>query len=158
VCISVCLSTAAFQHYCTDPDITWGDGRECPIVVHYWADLQSVHDNTATNAKRQRVHIMYSRCAWFWAVCPILSDRCLSVLFVCPVCLSVCDVDVLCGKTLGWIKLKPGVDVGLVPGHTVLDGDPAPPYPKRVQPLSIFWPMFVVAKRLDGSKCHLVGR
>jgi len=24
VCVSVCLSLAAFPHYCTDPDVTWG--------------------------------------------------------------------------------------------------------------------------------------
>jgi len=27
----------------TDPDVTWGSGRGCPLVVHYWADFQSVH-------------------------------------------------------------------------------------------------------------------
>jgi len=43
VCVSVCLSAAACPHYCTDPDVTWGSGRGCPLVVHYWADLQSVH-------------------------------------------------------------------------------------------------------------------
>jgi len=43
VCVSVCLSTAACPRYCTDPDVTWGSGRGCPLVVHYWADLQSVH-------------------------------------------------------------------------------------------------------------------
>ena len=43
VCLSVCLSTAACPRYCTDPDVTWGSGRGCPLVVHYWADLQSVH-------------------------------------------------------------------------------------------------------------------
>jgi len=47
VCLSVwlcvCLSAAACPHYCTDPDVTWGSGRGCPQVVHYWADLQSVH-------------------------------------------------------------------------------------------------------------------
>ena len=26
-----------------DPDVTWGNGRGCLLVVHYWADLQSVH-------------------------------------------------------------------------------------------------------------------
>ena len=26
-----------------DPDVIWGIGRGCPLVVHYWADLQSVH-------------------------------------------------------------------------------------------------------------------
>jgi len=37
VCLSACL------HCCTDPDATWWSGRGCPIVVHYRADLQSVH-------------------------------------------------------------------------------------------------------------------
>jgi len=43
VCLSVCLSVAACLHYCTDPDVTWQSGRGCPLVVHCWADLQSVH-------------------------------------------------------------------------------------------------------------------
>jgi len=43
VCVSVCLSAAACPHYCTDPDVAWGSGRGCPIVVHYCADLQSLH-------------------------------------------------------------------------------------------------------------------
>jgi len=41
VCVSVYLSAAACLHYCTDPNVTWGSGRGCPLVVHYWADLQS---------------------------------------------------------------------------------------------------------------------
>jgi len=41
--VSVCLSLAEFPHYNTDPDVTWGNGRRVPLVVHYWADLQSVH-------------------------------------------------------------------------------------------------------------------
>jgi len=41
--LCVCLSAAACLQYCTDPDVTWGSGRGCPLVVHYWADLQSVH-------------------------------------------------------------------------------------------------------------------
>jgi len=43
VCVSVCLSAAVRPHYCTDPDVTWGHDRGCPLVVHYWADLQSGH-------------------------------------------------------------------------------------------------------------------
>jgi len=43
VCLSVRLSAAVRLHYCTDPDVTWGRGRCRPLVVHYWADLQSVH-------------------------------------------------------------------------------------------------------------------
>jgi len=42
VCLSVCLSAAVRPHYCTDPDVTWRRGRGCPLVVHYWVDLQSV--------------------------------------------------------------------------------------------------------------------
>ena len=43
VCVSVCLSADVRPHYCTDPDVTWRCGRGCPLVVHYWADLQSGH-------------------------------------------------------------------------------------------------------------------
>jgi len=25
------------------PDVTWGIGWRCPLFVHYWADLQSMH-------------------------------------------------------------------------------------------------------------------
>jgi len=39
----LCLSAAVRPHYCTDPDVTWGHGRGCPLVVHYWVDLQSGH-------------------------------------------------------------------------------------------------------------------
>jgi len=50
------------------------------------------------------------------------------VLSVCPV-LSVCNVGVLWSN--GWmIKMKLSVQVGLGPGHNVLDGDSAPP-PQR---------------------------
>ena len=48
-----------------------------------------------------------------------------------------------------------GTEVGLGPGHIVLDGDPAPPK-KGTAPN--FWPMSVVAKWLDGSRCYLVRR
>jgi len=41
--LCVCLSAAVRPHYCTDPDVTWGCGRGCPLVGHYWADLQSVN-------------------------------------------------------------------------------------------------------------------
>jgi len=54
-------------------------------------------------------------------------------------CLSVLSVTlVYCGQMVRWIKMKLGVEIGLVPGHIVLDGDPAPP-PKGAQP-PIFGP------------------
>jgi len=63
----------------------------------------------------------------------MLSDRCLSVCPVlsCPVlsvCLSV--MLVYCGQMVRRIKMKLGMQVGIGPGHIVLDGDPAPP-PQR---------------------------
>jgi len=41
VCLSVC--PRPYADYSKDPDVTWGSGRGCPLVVHYWADLKSVH-------------------------------------------------------------------------------------------------------------------
>ena len=41
--LCVCLSAVVGPHYCTDPNVTWRRGRGCPLVVHYWADLQSGH-------------------------------------------------------------------------------------------------------------------
>ena len=79
----------------------------------------------------------------------MLSVRCLSVLSVTLV---------YCGQTVGWIKkMKLGMVVGLGQGHTVLDGDPAAPPPKRGTAPN-FRPMSVVAKRLDELRCHLVWR
>jgi len=71
----------------------------------------------------------------FWetlckTVRPMLSVRCLS-------CLSVTLV--YCGQTVGRIKMKLGMQVGLGPGHTVLGGDPAPPSLKGHNP-PIFGP------------------
>jgi len=42
-----------------------------------------------------------------------------------------------------------GTEVGLVPGHTVLDGDPATLPQKWAQSPPNFRPMSIVAKRLD---------
>ena len=52
MCLCVSPSLAAFPHYCTDPDVTGGNGTGCPVVVHYLPDLQLVHgfrcyDNSA---------------------------------------------------------------------------------------------------------------
>jgi len=61
--------------------------------------------------------------------------------------------------TAGWIKMPLGTEVGLGPGHVVLDGEPAPPPQRGTAPN--FRLIFVVSKCLDGSRwhlrCHLVG-
>jgi len=51
-----------------------------------------------------------------------------------------------------------GMEVGLGPVDFLLDGDPAPPPQKRGGAPPNFRPMFSVAKRLDGSRCHLALR
>jgi len=50
-----------------------------------------------------------------------------------------------------------GMEIGLGPVHIVLDGDPAPPLQKGGRAPN-FCPVSIVAKRLDGSRCHLVQR
>jgi len=51
-----------------------------------------------------------------------------------------------------------GMEVGLGPGHIVLDGDSAAPPSKKGQSCPNFRSMSVVAKRLEGLGCHLVRR
>jgi len=43
-----------------------------------------------------------------------------------------------------------GVEVGLGPGDFVFDGDPATPRKKGTPTPTNFWPISIVAKRLDG--------
>ena len=50
------------------------------------------------------------------------------------------------------------MEVGLGPGHIVLDGDTAPSPKKGQSPKNNFRPIFIVAKRLYASRCHLVWR
>ena len=67
VCVSVCLSVGSVSRRIPTllhgPGCNLGNGRGCPLVVHYWADLQSVHgfrcyDNITPNAKCQRVLVL----------------------------------------------------------------------------------------------------
>jgi len=55
---------------------------------------------------------------------------------------------VYCGQTVGWIKMKLGMRVVRSPGHI---GDPQRALPPKCRPI------YVVAKWLDGLRCHLVG-
>ena len=50
-----------------------------------------------------------------------------------------------------------GTEVGLGPDDIVLDGCPAPP-PQNGGKAPNFRPIFIVAKPLDASRCHLVWR
>jgi len=63
VCLSVCLSVRGCMP--TLLYVIWGSGRGCPLVVHYWADLQSVHGlccyGNARNAQQSPVVIHQAR-------------------------------------------------------------------------------------------------
>ena len=67
------------------------------------------------------------------------------------------SVHFYCGQTAGCIKMPLGTDVGLSPEDFVLDGDPFTPSQKGAEPPN-FRPVFIVAKRLDGSRCYLARR
>ena len=93
----------------------------------------------------------------FWAtVCktlrPVLSDHCLSV---CLSVLPVCDVSVLWPN--GWMDQNETWHGGRPrpQPHCVRWGPSSPP--KRVTAPPNLRPMSTVAKRLIGSRCHLVG-
>ena len=85
-----------------------------------------------------------------------LCYRTVVCLYVYPVCLSVTLV--YCGQTVTWIKMKLGVEVGLGPGlATLLQIGTKHPLPQRGTAPN-YRSKSVVAKRLDGSRCHLVWR
>ena len=77
----------------------------------------------------------------------MLSDRCLP-------CLSVTLV--YCGQTVGWITMRLGMQVVCGRGHIVLDGNPLPLPQRGTAPNFRF--ISVVAKWLDGLRCHSVRR
>ena len=68
-----------------------------------------------------------------------------------------------CGQTAGCIKMALGTEVSLGPVHIVLDGDTAPPAPlpkkgRGAGGAVTIRTIFIVAKRLHGSRCQLVRR
>ena len=131
-CSQFCWTTSSNKKLC-----------ECALGFFLASDGQTC------NHRKSRISTVYIDS--FWAtVCktvrPVLSDR-------CPVCLSVTMV--YSGQTVEWIKMPFGMERSLSPRDFMLDGDPAP-LPKRETEPPNFQPMSGVAKRLDGSRCHLV--
>ena len=55
-------------------------------------------------------------------------------------------METYCGQMTGWIKMALGMEVGLRPGHIVLDGDPAAPRKRRHPPYPIFGPCLLWSK------------
>jgi len=96
----------------------------CFILIHAtaWQQYTNVTDRTDRTGKRSDStgRTIFGRpFVKRFALC-YQTVFCLSVL---SVCLSVTLV--YCGQMVGWIKMKLDMQVGLGPGHIVLDGDPA---------------------------------
>jgi len=72
----------------------------------------------------------------FITFCVVFGRPFVKRFALCHVDLSVClsETLVYCGQTVGRIKMKLGMQVGLGPGHIVLGGEPAPPPPKGHSP------------------------
>ena len=131
VCLSVCLSTRICpeQHarslliFCACCLCLWLSPPPDKLMLGL---INYQREGGDGSAQYRRSVIYNSPFFWhFWAtVCKTVRPM-LSV--DSPVCLSILSVTlVYCGQTVGRIKMKLGMQVGLGPGHMVLGGDPAP--------------------------------
>ena len=66
MCVSVSL--AAFRHYCTDPDVSWGMEGAAHSCALFGGFAIGVHESIAANAKCQRVP-----CMLVLAVCLVIT-------------------------------------------------------------------------------------
>jgi len=60
------------------------------------------------------------------------------------------SANVRCGQTAQWTKMPLGMEISLGPCDFVFDGDTPTPRKKGTPTPPNFWPMSIVAKRLDG--------
>ena len=146
----------------------WGpNSRDCRSNISSVLQYQSDYNGVDILLKSQHVNVKRERSIdmedlqdamdkiWVdWVtVCktirPMLSDRCLSV---CP----VCDVRALWPN--GWTDQDKTWHTGRPrPWPHCVRWRPSPLPKKGAEPPN-FRPMFIVAKRLDGSRCHLSQR
>jgi len=76
-----------------------------------------------------------------YAIRPLFCPVCLSDSVCLSVCLSVTLM--YCGQTVERIKMKLGMQVGIGPGHIVLDEDPGLPPQRQAPPIFgpyLLWP------------------
>ena len=78
-------------------------------------------------------------------VCTFLGDHYQERFTQCYGTVVLSVTLVYYGQAVGWIKMPLGTEVGLGPGHTVLNGDPAPPMETGTAPPPLFgqcllWP------------------
>jgi len=115
VCLSVCLSAAACPHNCTDPDVTSGSGRACPLVVHYMADLQSVnglrcYDNITRTRNVSEYMLVLALCQVTFRVSRRRREMYCGHARLC-VCLSVCVCVSVRGR-MSTLSHGPGCNLG----------------------------------------------
>ena len=63
-----------------------------------------------------------------------------------------------CGQTVRCIKMPLGMEIGFSPMRLCVRWGPTSPPQKRAELLPNLRPMSIVAKQLDGSRCHVVRR
>jgi len=103
VCLSVprCIPTLL---HCTDPDVTWGNSRGCPLVVHDWYELlwQQEHSAECEMPASACTHSMPGY---------ILRRRRKMYWSSASVCLSVCECVSVRGRTHTLLH-GPGCNLG----------------------------------------------
>jgi len=88
VCLSVSMSVCPRPHaHTTTRTRIWGNGRGCPLVVYYWADLQSVHRfHCYDNSSEREMSASACTCSMAGSYCrPAasgVSDLCLFVMWI----------------------------------------------------------------------------
>jgi len=125
--------------------------RVCLCVWTVTFDLNIWHNRSTSHflgqLQRSKFKVTEEKCcksSWWDFEWGFLGEPFVKPFALCyrTVVLSVLSVMlVYCGQMVGRIKMKLGKQVGLGPGHIVLDGDPASPTPpKGHSPLPIFGP------------------
>ena len=116
VCVSVCLSLAAFPHYCMDPNVTWWNGRGVPSRCALLGSF-AICDNSI-NAKCERVLVLALCLVTVLFGMSLLFQRLVAVNLVIKfvlhsdnnkwswpsVCLSVCPLPH--SRTTAWTRIN----------------------------------------------------
>ena len=118
------LCRSSRQTAVSDPRRQWRPRR--PFDVNRWSLPTKPTAAPVCRTALSSTNCWYRGQNWTWVMSlKPTQTKCFAPLS----CLSVCNVGV-CGPTVGWIKMKLGKELGLGPGHTVLDGTQLPP-PKK---------------------------
>jgi len=138
-CLSVCNVRALWPNGRTDQDKTWHAGRSRPWP-HCVRWGHSSHSPKGAQTPQFSAHICCGQmAAWIkmslgMELRPLPRRLCVRWGPRFPLPKSGVypqfSAHVYCGQTAAWMKLVLGMVVGLSPGDSVLDGDPAPS-PKR---------------------------